>query len=63
MQEHLYRVGDIVEFVPGPFHRAPPGDYRVVQRLPPDNVENQYRIQNARDGHERVVRESQLKAS
>ncbi len=60
MQDHKFHVGDIVRFVPGPFHRAPDGDYRIVRLLPADSAENQYCVKHALDGHERVVRESQI---
>jgi hypothetical protein len=36
------------------------GTYRIVRLLPPDANANQYRIKSTVDGHERVVRESQL---
>lgn len=60
MKAHKFHTGDFVRFSPGPFDHGPSGDYRIVRPLPADNVENQYRVKNARDGHERVVRESQL---
>lgn len=60
MKMHKFRTGEIVRFSPGPFGHGPPGNYRIVRLLPADNIENQYRLKHASDGHERVVRESQI---
>ena len=40
---------------------APSGIYTVVRLLPNDSTDREYRIKNIRDGHERVVRESQIR--
>jgi hypothetical protein len=37
-----------------------PGRYEILHQLPTDGLENQYRVRNIEDNHERVVRESQL---
>ena len=37
------------------------GTYTVVRLLPNHGTDREYRVRNARDGHERVVRESQLR--
>jgi hypothetical protein len=36
--------------------------YMVVRLLPPAGREPQYRIRNAKDGHERVAAEGELRA-
>ena len=61
MQAHKYAVGKIVQFTPGAFDQnGRRGNYRVVRHLPAEGADNQYRIKSSLDGHERVVRESQL---
>ena len=61
MKAHKYAVGSLVEFKPGPYMgEAKPGPYTVVRHLPSEGAGNQYRIKSARDGHERIVSESQL---
>jgi len=50
-----------VNYTPSLFDRAAKrGAYLVVRSLPSDGRDNQYRIKCVLDGHERVVRESQL---
>jgi hypothetical protein len=62
MPPHGFTVGQKVEFVPGRFDgSAPSGTYTVVRLLPNDARDREYRVKNARDGHERVVRESQIR--
>ena len=41
---------------------VPRGTYTIVRQLPADATERQYRVKNKRDGHERIMRESQLAA-
>ncbi|MDR3436252.1 hypothetical protein [Telmatospirillum sp.] len=58
---HKFKVGQTLRFVPGAFESGSrPGNYTIVRLLPPEGGENQYRIKNSLDGHERVVREHQL---
>lgn len=62
MPLHSFAVGQNIEFVPGRFEgSAPSGMYTVVRLLPNDSGDREYRIKNVRDGHERVVRESQIR--
>ncbi len=61
MAGHRFASGQRVEFSPSAFDgNAPRGGYIVVRQMPSETRDLQYRIKNARDGHERVVRESQL---
>jgi hypothetical protein len=61
VREHKFRVGQTVSFTSGPFGRASTtGVYMVTQLLPPEGDDYQYRIKNADEPHERVVKESQL---
>jgi len=61
MVRHKFAVGQTVEFLPGrnDLH-VPPGRYTIVRQLPMEANDCQYRVKNARDGHERIMRESQL---
>jgi len=61
MREHKFKVGQSVSFASGPFGRGgTSGVYKVTQLLPAEGDDYQYRIKNADEPHERVVKESQL---
>ncbi|MBI1777731.1 MAG: hypothetical protein HYR63_20520 [Proteobacteria bacterium] len=60
MSEHRYKVGQVVDARTLVRGVVPPGRYEVVRRLPAQEGDNQYRVKSVRDGHERVVRESEL---
>jgi hypothetical protein len=61
VHEHKYKIGQSVSFTSGPFGRGGTnGIYKVTQLLPPEGDDYQYRIKNADEPHERVVKESQL---
>ena len=61
MHEHKFKVGQSVSFTSGPFGRGGATSvYKIVQLLPPEGDDNQYRIKSAAEPHERVVKESQL---
>jgi hypothetical protein len=61
VREHKFKVSQSVSFTSGPFGRAGTnGIYMVTHVLPPEGDDCQYRIKNADEPHERVVRESQL---
>ncbi|MHB1218531.1 MAG: hypothetical protein ACYC1L_10085 [Alphaproteobacteria bacterium] len=59
--DHKFRLGQRVHLLARPWDLTPPaGHFRVMRLLPREGAEHQYRIQSVADGHERVVRESQL---
>lgn len=61
MKDHRFAVGQTVRFSPGPGHiKGGSGSYKVVKLLPAEYNDQQYRVKSALDGHERVVKESQL---
>lgn len=61
VENHKFIIGQILFFSPGTFEAARSGGtFSVVRLLPPDGGDNQYRLKSVADGHERVVRESQL---
>ncbi len=63
MAQHRYAVGQRVEIGSGRGDAAPPpGLYTVIKRMPNDGTDREYRVKNAHDGHERVVRESQIRS-
>jgi hypothetical protein len=62
MPLHSFSVGQSIEFVPAKFDGTTPrGTYTVVRQLPNDSSDREYRVRNVHDGHERVVRESQIR--
>lgn len=64
MPAYNYQVGQVVEAAKSIFSVIPAGRYEIVRRMPPTvGGENQYRIKSLHDGHERVVKESDLCAS
>lgn len=63
MAIHHFAVGQSVELVAGRFDgNAPRGVYTVVRQLPNDAIDREYRIKFRQDGHERVVKESQIRS-
>ena len=63
MQPHGYTVGQNVDLISGRLDgNVPRGAYIILRLLPNDGHDREYRVRSARDGHERVVRESQLRA-
>jgi hypothetical protein len=60
MLEHKFKVGQSVSFTSGPFGRGGASIFKVIQLLPAEGGDYQYRIKSAHEPHERVVKESQL---
>jgi len=61
VHEHKFKVGQSVSLTSGSFGRGgTSGIYKVTQLLPPEGDDDQYRIKNADEPHERVVKESHL---
>jgi hypothetical protein len=61
LSEHKFKIGQAVHFTSGPYGRGGvSGVFKVVQLLPPEGDDRQYRIKSASEPHERVVKESQL---
>lgn len=60
---HRFRAGQQVELIPGTMDGAlPRGLFTVLRTLPNDQMDREYRVRHLADGHERVVRESQMRA-
>jgi hypothetical protein len=60
MASHKYVVGRMVEFVPSELRLSPLGQFEIVRALPIEHGIAQYRIKSLKDGHQRVVMESDL---
>jgi hypothetical protein len=58
---HKYKIGQSVHYSSNVMNRfGIRGSFRVVQLLPPEGDERQYRIKSASEPYERVAKESQL---
>jgi hypothetical protein len=61
VSDHKFRVGQIVSYITGPFGRASATSiYKITALLPPYGEDQQYRIKNPNEPHERVAKESEL---
>ena len=61
MKAHRFTVGQTVTFSrSGPPRSAPRETFKIVRLLPAEASDQQYRVKSTLDGHERVVKESQL---
>ena len=62
MPPHNFTIGQRVELVPSRMDgNVPRGLYTVERLLPNDSADREYRVKSVQDGHERVLRESQLR--
>ncbi|MXP63784.1 hypothetical protein E0493_10530 [Roseomonas sp. M0104] len=62
MQSHRFSIGQNVLLSLGKYGgSAPNGTYTVLRLLPNDDADREYRVRHQDDGHERVVRESQIR--
>ena len=59
---HKFQIGTIVRSAARQSTGIPPGSYEVVRQLPSDDGmgDPQYHVKATGDGHQRVIRESQL---
>jgi hypothetical protein len=55
-----FSVGQNVTLKQSAFQRAPADTFEIVRLLPIERGSPQYRIKSLRDGHERVVTESDI---
>jgi hypothetical protein len=62
MAARKFRVGQLVT-LHSKRHGVFAEQFEVVRLLPPANGDFQYRIRSTRDGHERIVVESELSVS
>jgi hypothetical protein len=57
MNEHRFKVGQAVTYLG---RERAVGTYKITQLMPPEGGDFQYRIRNASEPHDRVVKESDL---
>ncbi len=62
-QIHEFKVGQIVEIVPSVQRSAAKGTYAIIQLVPADARDPQYRIKSTSEKHERVVGQADLTLS
>ena len=60
MSYHKYKAGQLVNYLA---RERASGVYQVTQLMPPEGEAFQYRIKNANEPHERVAKESELRAA
>ena len=62
MSEHKFKVGRGVNYVSArSYRRGQPGEvFKIMQRLPPQGGDYQYRIRGANEPPDRVAKESEL---
>jgi hypothetical protein len=62
MTSHKYEIGRIVRTGGRRNAVIPPGAYEIVRQLPSGDAECdlQYRVKAVHDGHERIVKESEV---
>ena len=65
MTSHRFEIGRIVRSDAATARTIPPGSYEIVRHLPSNDAERdpQYRVKAKLDGHERIVKESDLERS
>ena len=63
MNGHKFEIGRVVRAETGPARSVPAGNYEIVQQLPARDADRdpQYRIKAVADGHERIVRQSDIR--
>jgi hypothetical protein len=61
VSSHRFKIGQSVNYTSGPFGAgSASGVYKIMQLLPPEGDDFQYKIKSAGELHERVAKESQL---
>jgi hypothetical protein len=60
MEKRKFAIGQCVTVVPSRTNRSPTDNFDIVRFLPIESGGPQYRIKSRRDGHERVMMESEL---
>jgi hypothetical protein len=57
---HKFKIGQLVYYLR---RGGPSGVYQVTELLPPEDGVFQYRIKNANEPHERMVKEHELRSA
>lgn len=62
MPSHKFAAGRKVQIAASDLRLSPLGQFEIVRALPIEHGVLQYRIKSLKDGHQRVVMESDLSA-
>jgi hypothetical protein len=62
MPTHIFHVGQLVRLPPALSRNVPGGSYEIIKKLPESGGEFEYQIKSLNEAHQRVVRESELRA-
>jgi hypothetical protein len=62
MVSYKFSIGQLVELNPAISRNVPGGPFEITKRLPESRGEFEYRIKSMNEPHERVARESELRA-
>ena len=61
MSDHKFKVGQMVSYLSGFRGHGPRSDvFKIMQCLPPQGGDYQYRIRGIDEPHDRVAKESEL---
>jgi hypothetical protein len=60
MKAHKFQTGQFVRLTARVLKPEATTRYEVVRLMPPEGTVNQYRVRSVDDGHERMVKESDL---
>lgn len=60
MPSHKFAAGRKVQFVKTDLRLSPLGQFEIIRALPIEHGILQYRVKSLKDGHQRVVIESDL---
>jgi hypothetical protein len=61
MSDHKFKVGQTVSYLSGFRGGGPRSDvFKIMQCLPPQGGDYQYRIRGANEPHDRMAKESEL---
>jgi hypothetical protein len=63
MTIHKFKIGQTVYLISFRGENARGGTYVVIKRMPEHNGEYEYQVRSSYEQHQRVVRESQLRAA
>ncbi|MFC3127139.1 hypothetical protein ACFOD4_18890 [Pseudoroseomonas globiformis] len=62
MKPHSFSIGQTIQLSGGKYTIAPAGKYTITRLLPNDGIDREYRVQSHHDGHERAIRESEIRS-
>ncbi len=57
---HSFHIGQTVELIPSKFFGAKHGTCVILQLLPNDGLDREYRVKHLGDGHEGVLQQSEV---